>query len=60
MTRAAHAAAITTTNARSRNKRLAIPVASSLHLSGLPSDREAILGAVGLDDPLYAGLLLPC
>src|SRR5439155_11760389 len=35
VTRAAHAAAITTTSARSRNRRLAIVVAPCLHLGGL-------------------------
>src|SRR5207237_7280939 len=35
VTRAAHAAAITTTSARSKNRRLVIPVAPGLHLGGL-------------------------
>jgi hypothetical protein len=46
VTRAAHAAAITTTSARSMNRRPVIPVAPGVHLGGLPGDVEAIpLGA---------------
>src|SRR5262249_40391463 len=42
VTRAAHAAAITTTSARSMKRRPDIPVAPGVHLGGLPGDVEAI------------------
>src|SRR5262245_53772972 len=49
VTRADHAAAITTTSARSMNRRPVIPVAPRVHRGGLPSDVEEIPQAAGYD-----------
>src|SRR5262245_53874449 len=48
VTSAAHAAAITTTSARSMNRRPVIPVAPGVHRGGLPGDEE-IPQAAGYD-----------